>query len=237
MPTLINTRPSEDSKALSMCLHEMGVDVIESPLLRVRNIKGDQINTDIYQSLIFTSANGVRALSKRTDKRRCAVFAVGDATAQEAKSAGFASVISASGDVDDLVEVISQHAVPAAGPLFHAAGTAVAGDMAGTLSARGFVVHREQLYEAEAASSLSSDAISVIRDARADGVLIYSPRTARTFDVVVAHAHLGAEVARLTLFALSHNVDAASSLSWGKRIVAKKPNQESLLEAVRTCYY
>ena len=41
----------------------------------------------------------------------------------------------------------------------------------------------------------------------------------------------------MKLFALSQNASKASTSAWHERIIAVHPCQESLLEAVRTCYY
>ena len=95
------------------------------------------------QALLFTSANGVRAFCSALSDKRPAdlllpVFAVGDASARTAAECGFSRIESADGDVTDLTDLVTARLDPAAGGLFHAAGSKVAGDLKGGLEAAGF---------------------------------------------------------------------------------------------------
>ena len=93
------------------------------------------------------------------------------------------------------------------------------------------------LYESKAAESLPEAARTALRDGTLDGVVLYSPRTARTFETLVAAAGLGESLQRLRLFALSDNVARATQAAWGARSVARQPDQQALLDVVRACYY
>lgn len=237
MPTLLVTRPHEDAAPLVERLTEMGIDTIVAPMLEIVLHGGPMLDVDGVQGFLLTSANGVRALAARTEQRDLPVYAVGDATAGEAANSGFSNIISADGDVDDLARVIREHCDPGKGVLLHAAGTVSAGDLAGDLADAGFTVRREVLYEARPVPVLPSAAAMALENGRLDGVMIYSPRTAKQFEALVTMAGLERALARLTLFALSDNVDAAAALTWAQRKIAGQPAQEALLQAVRTCYY
>ncbi|MEX0694457.1 MAG: uroporphyrinogen-III synthase [Rhodospirillales bacterium] len=237
MPRVLVTRPHEDAAPLVARLAEMGIDSVVAPMLQIMQIEGPMLDVDGVQGLLLTSANGVRALAARTERRDLPVYAVGDATALAAVVAGFANVISAAGDVDDLADLVVEHVDPGLGVLLHAAGTVRAGDLAGSLSGAGFTVRREMLYEAKPVPVLPPEAVLALENGGLDGVMIYSPRTARHFEKLVSMAGLEAALGRLTLFALSNNVDAAATLTWAGRKIAGQPEQEALLQAVRTCYY
>jgi uroporphyrinogen-III synthase len=237
MPQLLITRPVDDAQALIDRLGDLGVDSIVAPVMDIHYIGGPALDLTGVQGFLLTSANGVRALAVRTERRDIPCFAVGDATAREAERLGFAAVASAGGDVDGLAALVFEVCKPAAGTLLHAAGTVSAGDLAGALAASGFKVRRERLYDAKAVAVLPSDARAALSSGTLDGVAIYSPRTARLFGTLVADAGLSAALERLTLFALSDNVSIATEANWKARIIAARPDQESLLDAVRTCYY
>ena len=98
-------------------------------------------------------------------------------------------------------------------------------------------MRREVLYEGKPVPALPPEAALALENGSLDGVMIYSPRTARHFESLVRMAGIEGALARLTLFALSDNVNAAAALTWGQRIIAGQPAQEALLQAVRTCYY
>ena len=237
MPTLLLTRPEADAETLAAALADIGIGSLVAPMMDVVHIPGPPLELGNVSGFLLTSANGVRALAARTDNRDIPVFAVGDATAKAARTAGFVSVTSAGGDVDDLAEVVSAVCVPGNGVLLHAAGSVTAGDLAGRLEHMGYQVWREMLYEARPRDALADAARAAMADGRIDGVVLYSPRTARIFDRLVGAAGLQDKLPDMELFALSANVDKASRGPWSKRHISAAPNQEALLHTVRSCYY
>ena len=237
MPRLLLTRPEEDSAGLAAALMDLGVTSLIAPLLWVENVSGLALNLDNTQGILLTSANGARAMAARTARRDVPVYAVGDATARTASDLGFTDISSAGGDVDDLAALVRDRCNPTRGLLFHAAGSVIAGDLAVMLAPFGFEIRREMMYEAKTPDALPDAAARALKDGILDGVVLYSPRTAHTFDALVDKAGLTDALAGLRLFALSKNVDAATSGPWTERVVAQQPDQESLLHAVRACYY
>ena len=237
MPTMVITRPLEDAALLASALADMGVETIVAPLLAVETILGPEINLVDVQGLLFTSANGARAFAARSSDRNLPVYAVGDATARTSKDLKFKNITTANGDVDDLAALVCRSCDPDNGELLHACASVVAGDLSGILAANRFRVARHVLYEAKAAQELSNDVVEAISAKKVDAVIVYSPRTAHILDKLMADAGLLTRMAEMKLFALSQNVSNASTSEWHERIVAAHPSQESLLEAVRTCYY
>ena len=110
------TRPGEDGAALAEILGARGVDSIIEPLLVIKKIEGSALNLSNIQALLLTSANGVRALAEKTDRRDIPVYAVGDATATTARKTGFVQVHSAAGDVETLVGLVKEILKPKDGP-------------------------------------------------------------------------------------------------------------------------
>lgn len=237
MTRLLLTRPEDDSISVCKALTAMGIDCVIAPLLQIENIPGPDIVTDALQGFLVTSANGVRAVAARTKNRDLPVYAVGDATARAARDIGFGCVTSASGDVDDLAALVAHACDAEDGAFYHAAGTVTAGDLSGRLAAVGFEVIREKIYEAKTVEHLPDNARAALAAGAIDGVVIFSPRTAETFMDRVAAAGLIPVLGDVQLFALSQNVRDAAGSDWGEVIVAKTPTQESLLNAIRTCYY
>ena len=153
------------------------------------------------QAILFTSANGARAFAELSPRRDIGVLAVGDATASAARGLGFTAVESAGGDVQALARLVKQRLKPAGGPLFHAAGSAVAGDLAEILAADGFDLRRRMLYELAAATALSPETIAALKQGRIDLVLLFSPRTAVSFAELARAAAVDAS--KLTALCLS----------------------------------
>ena len=226
------TRPREDARAVVEELAARGIDSMVEPVLEIVPLATGDLDLDGVQAVLVTSANGARALGA-TSQRDIPVLAVGDATAAAARDAGFAAVAVAGGDVAALAALAAERCNPGAGPLVHVSGSAVAGDLAGRLAARGFTVRREVLYEARAASALSRDATAALSGGDVDAVLLYSPRTAEAFVALVRRAGLVAGLRRARALCLSGAVaDAARGIAWREVCVAARPDQTVLLDLV-----
>lgn len=226
------TRPREDAAALVATLAARGVDALVEPLIDIVPVADAKLDLSGVQAILLTSANGARALAALSAARTLPVLAVGDATARAARAAGFAAVESADGDVTDLARLAAARCDPDAGALCHIAGSAVAGDLAGRLSAAGFTMHRQALYEAQTHDSLSPAATAALRDGGLDAVLFFSPRTAATFVTLVTRGvdPLAARCGALVAFCLSAAVaTAAAGVKWRAIHVASAPTQAALV--------
>ena len=227
---ILVTRPAEDAAALIASLISLGHDPIAAPVMRIAFFAGPRLDLRGAQGFLATSANGVRALGRRTDNRILPVFAVGDATAGAAETVGFQIRHSAKGNVETLADLVIETADPKAGALLHAAGETLAGDLAGFLRAAGFFYRRETLYRAEPASVLDTKAERAIRDGTVEAALLHSPRSAKIFRALVERADLAAAARKLVFFCLSDAVARTLEPLAPRRIaIAPRPNQESLL--------
>jgi uroporphyrinogen-III synthase len=225
------TRPEAQSRALAEVLAAKGIEVLVDPLLETVLVEGARIDLEGVQAALATSANGVRALAAATARRDVPLFAVGPATAEAARAEGFVRVETAGGDVVALASLAAAILDPAGGRLVHVAGTAVAGDLKGTLEGHGFIVERAVLYDAKPAEALREQTSAALRAGRIDGVLLFSPRTATTFVGLVEAAGLGATCRNLIAFCLSPAVaDALRGLALGHVRVAQRPETEALLD-------
>ena len=187
----------------------------------------------------MTSANGVRALLAHENRqarplpRDLPVLAVGSASAEAARAAGFRSVGEAGGDVVSLAALVRDKLDHAAGPLLHVAGSVVAGDLKGALEAEGFSVERAVLYEAIVPDGLPEAAQAALGADEADGVLLYSPRTAETFVRLVREAGYEAALGAVQAFCLSDAVaDKLAGLPFAAIHVARLPTQDDMLALI-----
>lgn len=224
------TRSREDGQRLATVLAERGIDSLLAPLLEIAIFAGPPLALEGVQAILATSANGIRAFAERNPERRIPVFAVGDATARLAENAGFASVSTASGDVETLAELIFE-ALPAdGGELLHVAGTKVAGDLGGRLGEQRFRYRREVIYEAKRVPALDPAAIEAIQAGTIDGILFYSPRTASIFVELADRAGIKDDLDDVAAYCLSEAVARRiEGLAWRVIGIANRPDQESML--------
>jgi uroporphyrinogen-III synthase len=235
------TRPEEDAAPLAAALAERGIEVTVEPLLAIRPIADAPIDLAGVQALLFTSANGARCFAALAAERGIAgwrelpVFTVGDASAAAARAAGFGRVESAGGDVTALAKLVVDRLDRKGGALFHAAGSAVAGDLAGQLTDAGFILRREVLYEAKPAEQLSPATVTALANGVFDLVLFFSPRTAATFATLTRSAGDGVVrgCTKASALCLSPAVAAAAQeLPWREVHAAARPELPALLDLI-----
>jgi len=224
------TRPQCDGERLVDILSQRGIEAVMAPLLTIEYKSGPDLNLANVQAVLLTSANGVRAFAKRCDDRNVLALCVGDATAAEAKQAGFVAVKSAAGDVQTLMNLTAQELDTTKGALLHPAGTHVAGDLGEQLIKAGFTYQREILYKAVQADALAPDVCTMLKAGDIDGVVLYSPRTAKTFAHIVDQSGLASALKNVTAYCLSAQVaDCILDLHWKNVKIAQQPEQNALL--------
>jgi uroporphyrinogen-III synthase len=232
-PRALVTRPRDEAARLAALLARRGIEVVIEPLIEIAD--RDEALPDLagVQAILCTSANGVRALAHASAERGIAIFAVGDATAREARAAGFRKIDSAGGNVDDLARLACRRLRPIDGKLLHVAGSEVAGDLAAALRGSGFAVERAVLYEARAADALTPGTAAAIGRGEIDLALFFSPRTAAIFARLADAAAVSRGLAATVAMSISPAADAAlGTLPFRERLIAAAPIQAALLALV-----
>jgi uroporphyrinogen-III synthase len=170
------TRAQPGADATAERVRALGHEAVVAPLLAMRILPDVTVDLTGIAALAFTSANGVRAFADASGERGLKVFAVGAATAQAARAAGFKAVLSADGDVEALAEGIAARRGELRGAVLHPGAAEPAGDLAGALEKHGVEARRLVLYET-APVQLADDTAQAL--AKSDAVLLHSPRAAQ----------------------------------------------------------
>ena len=224
------TRPRGDSENFAKRLRQHGHEGLVTPLLAVRFFEGEELGLKDVQGILVTSANAVRALTRRSERRDLPVFAVGPQTARAALAAGFARVESANGDAVALAEALPRWVRAEKGALLHAAGADGSGRLASLLAAKGYEVRTAILYDVVAAAALPEPAARAMREGSLDAAMFFSPRSARVFKDCTLKAALATACARLLAVCISQAAaEALSPLSFAEVRVAAAPNQAGML--------
>jgi uroporphyrinogen-III synthase len=232
---VVLTRPDPDNDALSGALSTHGIACLVAPMLTIEATEAAALGEALAeaQAILATSANGVRALAAATEGRDLPLIAVGDATADAARQAGFAQVPSADGDSAALAVLAEAELDPKAGPLVHVAGRHVAGDLDTILAAAGFDYRRIEVYDAVATTTLPSALSEALRGASVDSVAFFSPRTAATFTALVREDSLAESLRGVTAYCLSDAVAAATEANlWQRVLVAPRPRVDALIDQI-----
>jgi len=217
------TRASPGAERTADALRKLGHSPLLSPVMRVRQLPA-ALDLTAVAALAFTSANGVEAFAVRSPGRDLKVFAVGDATAQAAREAGFSDVVSAHGDVEALGRLLASAELPQGAVVLHPGGRELAGDLPAA-AGPGVSIRRVALYETVARAP--SEALSVMDTGGIDAVLVHSSKAARRVAAVCAPWREG----RAWYFALSPAVAAPLIEAGFEKVrAAPFPDEAALLK-------
>lgn len=224
---VINTRPATDAEPFTAAIRAAGAEPILSPVMAIE-FRDEAAPVEPGEALAFTSANGVRAFARANASRRPRVFAVGGATAEEARRAGFADVETADGDVDSLAALVAGSKVPL--KILHLAGSDRAGDLIAALAARKVSARRLVLYDAIPATDLAPEArAALVTEPQNCAVGLFSPRSAALFFVLATRAGIEARLSGATLLAFGDAVAAAARADrWGAVKIAYERRLEAM---------
>jgi uroporphyrinogen-III synthase len=228
------TRPKLSAARTAERLISMGHDPVLLPLSET--VHHPQAAAEALRSphaaLAATSAEALRAIS--TPEIRSVLdlgkplFAVGDATAAAARSAGFGEVHAGAGDGEDLADLITGSHVDVSDGILYLAGRPRARGFEERLAALGVPVRIAEVYEMAAVEYQPEALADIFIASRPDAVLLYSlQNTQRFFDLAKPYA--GA-LADMTILCMSDRTAARVPAEYRHHVrVAAAPSEEALL--------
>ena len=226
---ILVTRAHEDAIRTAEALAARGHEPLVAPMFSVRYFNGPELAFEGVQAILVTSGNGIRALSRRSRRRDIDVVAVGTHTAELARAEGFLRVTDAEGDANALTNLVRRKFNPGEGTLAHVAGSNASGFLQRELTRSGFEMSSCVLYEMSEAPSLPDNVVDALRAHTLDGVLLFSPRSARVFACRVLDAELEGNCGDVVAFCISKDTaNTLSGLVFKEILVATRPDQESV---------
>ena len=214
MRPLVLLRPEPGLSASAARARALGLDVIEAPLFAVAPVAWNVSDPEGFDGLLLTSANAIRHGGTGLEiLHNLPVHAVGDATADAARAAGFTVQSVGSGGIEDLLREI-----PGDRRLLHLAGEdrMEIGDVRRSITS--IVVYRSVATEPPALPT--SDVV----------IAVHSPRAGQRL------AELVGERSSVRIAAISRAAAAACGDGWESVEAADQPDDSSLLAlAARLC--
>jgi len=225
--TVLITRPDPNGFLLADELRNRwgcGVRLVVSPVLQI-DVVGALPDLREVSRLIFTSKHGVAAFVSLSARRDLACYAVGPATAQAARDAGF-TVAKADGDVEALFDRIM--ADGPSGHYLHIRGEHSAGDLASRLTAAGRPASESVVYR-QAAQPLNEEAQTCLGRECPVILPLFSPRSAQ---LVFSQIN---PVAPVLVAALSNNVALSVPIDLVNSLhIATRPDAEAMFVVMDT---
>jgi uroporphyrinogen-III synthase len=224
-PPLLILRPRPGGVATVARAAALGWHSVATPLFTVSALPWSPPAAADFDAVMMTSANAARrGGAGLAGFRRLPLYAVGRATAEAARQAGFVDVRTGEGNADDL---LARAAADGVGALLH-----LAGRERRHLSMSGIAIDQRVVYGADAADELPPAALAALADGAI--VLLHSPRAAALFAELADAA--GVSRATVRIAAISPAVLAAAGAGWAAGIAASSPDDDALLAAAaRMC--
>jgi uroporphyrinogen-III synthase len=215
---LLVLRPEPGASATVAAARAMGLAAIAAPLFRVRPLDWAP-PAALPAAVLLTSANAVRHGGPQLAAlARLPAYAVGAATAEAARQAGFGRIVTGEGDAEAILALARRDGI---GALLHLAGRAHRDVVPDDIR-----IDRRIVYAADPVETLPEAARAALPDAVA---LLHSPRAARLF------ARL-ADPAGIAIAAISPATLAAAGPGWRRAEAAAQPTDASLLAvAAKLC--
>jgi len=227
------TRPQHSGERTAKRLRELGHEPILLPLSQpVHDANAALRGLSMTEgSIAITSAEAIRALTMHTAELAVhlarPVFAVGDATAEEARAIGFTSVTASGGSGTELAETIAKEA---GGPVFYLAGSPRAKTFEKRARQVGLRITVAECYRMEPTSIAPQTLETIFTHQRPNVILLYSRQTAENFFRTAEAQMRSDRTDGIRLLCLSKAVAEVVPVSLqGAVSIANMPEERSLL--------
>jgi uroporphyrinogen-III synthase len=211
-------RPEPGAGATAARARRLGFEPVVAPLFTVVPVAWDQPDPGAFDALLLTSGNAARHSGSELSHLPC--YAVGEATAEAARRAGYRDLHTGPSDGAAAAAMIAADG--------HRHALHLCGRDHIEISVPGLTVERRIVYAAEPVAALPDAA----RQALTGGApaLLHSPRAASLFASFVEDRR------SVAIIAISQAAADAAGPGWALKAIAAAPRDEALLElAVQLC--
>ena len=226
---ILLTRPLEDCSDMILKFQSLGNQVSHLPLLNVNKVNYEEINFSDFKGIIFTSTNAVKFLDLKEIDKKILCFCVGSATEKKARSLGFQNVISASGNVENLKELILQNFDKKKGKLIYVSGEIVSVNLDEKLLEEGYNIKRVINYRTSHIEKFDEKFVNDLELNIPDIVYIYSQNSASSFLNFIKVCQLESKWMNTNLMCIGEKTSSIlNEIKW-KKIFLFNPGEEEFL--------
>ena len=226
---ILLTRPLEDCSEMIVRFKSLGHKVSHLPLLNIEKINFGEINFSEFKGIIFTSANAVKLLDTKKIDKKTLCFCVGNVTEKKTRSLGFQNVISASGSVENLRELILQNFDKKNGKLIYFSGEIVSANLDEQLKNEGYNVKRVINYRTNHIQKFDKKFVHDLKLNIPDIVYVYSQNSASSFLNFIKVHQLDGEWMNTNLMCIGEKTSSIlNEIKW-KKIFLFNPGEEEFL--------
>jgi uroporphyrinogen-III synthase len=221
---IVNIRPTNYRERFHEAFACVGWRIIDSPVLAPEPMRATLPDPHGYDAVIFTSQVAVEMLDDAAAWRDKVAYAVGSATADAARRAGFSRTVQTGLDSKDLIAFLATAGFRQA---FYPSAEDVSADVSLDDPVR---IRRLAVYRMAPSRALSPDLVNLARGGAPILVPLFSRRSAQTVERLFREAGISAQNTYLIAVAISADVLGPDAGPWQRRGVADKPTLEAVVE-------
>ncbi len=222
---IIFTRPLIDTEDQMINLLSSGHKVIHIPTLNIISKNMTPLNIKDYDGLVFTSANAVRFLNLENDNKNIKCFCVGSLTERSLRIKGFNNTVAASGTVNALKNLIlnSEKNIK---NLAYLCGDFISFELDKELIKEGYKVKKIINYSSKKIIELNDENLDLIKKYFPDVTLIYSQRSAESFNEIVRKYSLLELMTQCKVMCISKKIEQFLKSKGWKKTEIFSPGEE-----------
>ena len=226
---ILFTRPFDDCHELMLRFKSLGHIVSHIPIINIEQTSYENLDFSTFKGIIFTSANAIKFLNTQKIDKNIYCFCVGNATEKMAKTRGFQNIYVASGNVENLKEIILQNFKISFGKLIYVTGETISLDLDKKLISEGYNLKRIINYTVTQQEKFKLEEIDKLKDKMPDIVYIYSQNSADSFLKMIKNYNLQSLWMNTNLMCISEKTSSVlNEIKW-KKIFIFNPGEEEFL--------
>jgi uroporphyrinogen-III synthase len=229
---VIVTRPLDQARLTARRLIAMGHEPIILPLTEIAPLDVDLSVLDTCDALVVTSRNAIASVASHTGLHTKQVLAVGAATAEELRRAGFTAVQSADGNAQGLAELVRE-SLPASARIGYPCGETRSPTLETTLRRAGYTIVAIEVYQALLVSYTTNTLNAAFALPRPTAAIIMSTANAERMAWLLRNHFPDQALDFLSFIAIS--AAAACPLKragFPNIVIAKHPTEADVLSAL-----
>jgi uroporphyrinogen-III synthase len=227
---ILLTRPLENSYNLILRFQSLGHKVLHIPLITIQKVNYENLDFSLFKGIIFTSSNAIKNLDVKNIDKKIDCFCVGNATEAIAKGVGFQNIYSASGNVNNLKEIILQNFESSKGKLLYVSGELISNDLDQQLISEGYNVNRIINYRANHIEKFNSELIEKLKEKMPDIVYVYSQNSALSLLKLIKNYSLQNLCMNTNIMCMGEKTSAIlNEIKWKKIFLFNSGEEEFLL--------
>ncbi len=227
MKTILVTRPETEAGETGQKLEAHGYHVLYAPMIKIAPVSFEI--PDETRTLVVTSKNGARYGLANIGKKDRPIFAVGEQTAEVARSQGFTNITVGPGTARQLVPLLLECGDKQKRDYSHLCGSEIAYNIASVLRDAGLDAENTVTYQSLPNRAFPPAVQEMMENGGIDAVLFYSPRTATIFEEAISECGFHDWLPKLDAYCLSERVADSLLGPWREIKRSIMPEEKALL--------